>query len=157
MTGDNIQNDLVVRPALTHWPLIVLLNDGHNHFTVAISATLPSAMDSGSRLSRSQQVPDGAVLVSFASKAGTSASDRQFLVPSFSKASSLRSRKVRRIRRIVSPSRDERLPQKSKDAVQREKKSMVSARRRVSRGREGYAHADYPDSVTLAANWRLGL
>ena len=51
MTGDNVQNDLVVRPALTHWPLIVLLNDGHNHFTVAISATLPSSMDSGSRLS----------------------------------------------------------------------------------------------------------
>ena len=81
MTGDNVQNDLVVRPALTHWPLIVLLNDGHNHFTVAISATLPSSVDSGSRLSRSQQVPDGAVLVSFASKAGASASNRQFLVP----------------------------------------------------------------------------
>jgi hypothetical protein len=81
MTGDNIQNDLVVRPALTHWPLIVLLNDGHNHFTVAISASLPSSMDSGSRLSRSQQVPDGAVLVSLASKADASASNRQFLVP----------------------------------------------------------------------------
>src|SRR5579872_2860777 len=81
MTGDNIQNDLVVRPTLTHWPLIVLLNDGPNHFTVAISAPLPSAMDSGSRLSRSQHVPDGTVLVSFTSKAGTSASDRQFLVP----------------------------------------------------------------------------
>jgi hypothetical protein len=81
MTGDNVQNDLVVRPALTHWPLIVLLNDGHNHFTVAISATLPSSMDSGSRLSRSQRVPDGTVLVSFASKAGASASDGQFLVP----------------------------------------------------------------------------
>ena len=52
MTGDNVQNDLVVRPALTHWPLIVLLNDGHDHFTVAISATLPSSMDSGSRASQ---------------------------------------------------------------------------------------------------------
>jgi hypothetical protein len=81
MTGDNVQNDLVVRPALTHWPLIVLLNDGHNHFTVAISATLPSSMDSGSRLSRSQPAPDTAALVSFASKAGASTSDRQFLVP----------------------------------------------------------------------------
>jgi hypothetical protein len=81
MTGDSIQNDLVVRPALTHWPLIVLLNDGHNHFTVAISATLPSSVDSGSRLSRSRQISDGAALVSFASKAGSSASGRQFLVP----------------------------------------------------------------------------
>jgi hypothetical protein len=81
MTGDNVQNDLLVRPTLTHWPLIVLLNDGHNHFTVAISATLPSSVDSGSGLSRSRQVPDGAVLVSFSSKAGISASDRQFLVP----------------------------------------------------------------------------
>ncbi len=81
MTGDNVQNDLVVRPALTHWPLIVLLNDGRNHFTVAIAGTLPSSMDSGSQLSGSRQVPDGAVLVSFASKAGSSASGRQFLVP----------------------------------------------------------------------------
>jgi hypothetical protein len=41
MTGDKVPNDVVVTPALLHWPLTVLVNDGHNHFTVAISAKSP--------------------------------------------------------------------------------------------------------------------
>jgi hypothetical protein len=43
MTGDKVQNDLVVTPALLRWPLIVLVNDGHNHFTAAISAKFPNS------------------------------------------------------------------------------------------------------------------
>ena len=81
MTGDNVQNDLVLRPAL-----IALaadraaerrpqsLHGGHfGHFAKLHGFRQPAV--------RSRQVPDGAALVSFASKAGTSASDRQFLVP----------------------------------------------------------------------------
>ena len=70
MTGDNVRNDLVLRPALVHWPLIVLLNDGHDHFTVAISAALPSSVDSDDRASGTQQIPETVALVSSASKAG---------------------------------------------------------------------------------------
>ena len=47
MTGDNVRNDLVLRPALVHWPLSVLLNDGHDHFTISISGVYPGAMKSG--------------------------------------------------------------------------------------------------------------
>ena len=70
MTGDNVRNDLVLRPALVHWPLIVLLNDGHDHFTVAISAALPSSVDSDDRASGTQQIPETVALVCSASKAG---------------------------------------------------------------------------------------
>jgi hypothetical protein len=82
MTGDNVPNDLVLRPAVIHWPLIVLLNDGHNHFTVAISATLPSSLDSGSRASRAREIPETVALTSTGSKAGPQASRGQVLVPS---------------------------------------------------------------------------
>jgi hypothetical protein len=82
MTGDNIRNDLVLRPALIHWPLIVLLNDGHDHFRVAISATLPSSLDSGSHASRGRQIPETVALTSTSSKAGPKASSRQIPVPS---------------------------------------------------------------------------
>ena len=77
MTGDNVRNDLVLRPALVHWPLIVLLNDGHDHFTVAISAALPSSLNSLSRASRAQQVPGTTALESSTSKAGGLATSGQ--------------------------------------------------------------------------------
>jgi hypothetical protein len=81
MTGDNVQNDLVLRPALIHWPLIVLLNDGHDHFTVAISATLPGSLDSGRRASGTQQAPEIVALSSSCSKAGPRARNGQLFVP----------------------------------------------------------------------------
>jgi hypothetical protein len=37
MTGDKVPNDLVLRPAFVHWLSTVLVNDGHDHFAVAIS------------------------------------------------------------------------------------------------------------------------
>jgi hypothetical protein len=77
MTGDNVRNDLVLRPALVHWPLIVLLNDGHDHFTVAISATLPSSLDSGKRASGAQEVPETVALVYSASRASRLAGNGQ--------------------------------------------------------------------------------
>jgi hypothetical protein len=47
MTGDGVRNDLVLTPALIHWPLTVLVNDGHDHFVVAISSPAPGALGSG--------------------------------------------------------------------------------------------------------------
>jgi hypothetical protein len=85
MTGDNVQNDLVLRPALIHWPLIVLLNDGHDHFTVAISATLPSSLDSGSRASGARQVPETVALASSSCKAGPQARNGQLFIPRLQK------------------------------------------------------------------------
>jgi hypothetical protein len=37
MSGDNVPNDLVLTSRLLRSPLIVLLNDGHDHLTVAVS------------------------------------------------------------------------------------------------------------------------
>jgi len=58
MTGDKIQNDVVLRPALVRWLPTVLVNDGHEHFEIAISATDPrtfsSSEDLGSRRHDSQ-------------------------------------------------------------------------------------------------------
>jgi hypothetical protein len=52
MTGDHVPNDVLVTPALLHWPLTVLVNDGHQ-FTVAIFGAFPdSASDPGRASSR---------------------------------------------------------------------------------------------------------
>src|ERR1700688_3529405 len=68
MTGDNVRNDLVLRPALVHWPVIVLLNDGHDHFTVAIASTLPSSLDSPSGASGARQIRETVALASSGSR-----------------------------------------------------------------------------------------
>jgi hypothetical protein len=81
MTGDNTANDLVLRPALIHWPLIVLLNDNHDHFTVAISSALPEFLESGDRLSGARQIADTVALVSSRAGTGPLTSDGQFSVP----------------------------------------------------------------------------
>jgi hypothetical protein len=78
MTGDDIPNDLVLRPAL-HWPLIVLLNDGHNHFTVAISSTPSDAFDSGNRASTGKQVPETLALTSTGSPGGRLANHKRLV------------------------------------------------------------------------------
>jgi hypothetical protein len=44
MSGDDIPNDLVLTSKLLRSPLVVLLNDGHDHLTVAVS---PGAFASG--------------------------------------------------------------------------------------------------------------
>jgi hypothetical protein len=50
MTGDNVANDLVLRPALIHWLPTVLVNDGHDHFAVVISNPRPDSLSSGQEL-----------------------------------------------------------------------------------------------------------
>jgi hypothetical protein len=58
MTGDKVPNDVVLRPALLRWLPTVLVNDGHEHFEVAVSGTDPSSLstneDLGSRRRDSQ-------------------------------------------------------------------------------------------------------
>jgi len=53
MTGDKVPNDVVLRPALLRWLPTVLVNDGHEHFEVAVSGTdanyFSSNEDLGSR------------------------------------------------------------------------------------------------------------
>jgi hypothetical protein len=79
MTGDNVPNDLVLRPALIHWPLIVLLNDGHDHFTLAISASLPTSLNPSRHASQSREMPETAALGSSSSKTGPQANRTQIL------------------------------------------------------------------------------
>ena len=50
MSGDKIPNDLVLSPTLLRWLPTVLLNDGHDHYSVAISGTDPDSMSSGQEL-----------------------------------------------------------------------------------------------------------
>jgi hypothetical protein len=58
MTGDKVANDVVLRPALVRWLPTILVNDGHEHFEVAVSASDPrtfsSSGDLGSRRRESQ-------------------------------------------------------------------------------------------------------
>jgi hypothetical protein len=50
MTGDKVPNDLILRPALLRWLPTVLVNDGHDHFAVAISGTNPDSFSCGQAL-----------------------------------------------------------------------------------------------------------
>jgi hypothetical protein len=50
MTGDKVPNDIVLRPALVKWLPTVLINDGHEHFRVAMSSTDPSLFSSPDNL-----------------------------------------------------------------------------------------------------------
>ena len=50
MSGDKIPNDLVLRPTLFSRLPTVLLNDGDNHFAVAISGTVPNSLSCGQEL-----------------------------------------------------------------------------------------------------------
>jgi len=50
MTGDKIQNDVVLRPALVRWLPTVLVNDGHEHFDVAVSGSDPRSFSSNEDL-----------------------------------------------------------------------------------------------------------
>lgn len=50
MTGDKIANDVVLRPALLRWLPTVLVNDGHEHFEVAVSGLDPRSFSSNEDL-----------------------------------------------------------------------------------------------------------
>ena len=71
MTGDKVPNDLVLRPTLIHWLPTVLVNDGHDHFAVAISNHLVDSLSSGQYLqSRGSDARGTAALMSSGLKAG---------------------------------------------------------------------------------------
>jgi len=68
MNGDSVANDLVLTSRLFGLPLIVLLNEGHDHLTVAIS---PGSFTSGEgRASGPNQVHRALALVSSGLKRG---------------------------------------------------------------------------------------
>jgi hypothetical protein len=70
MTGDKVPNDVVLRPALVRWPPTVLVNDGHEHFEVAVSGTDPSSFSSNEDLgSRRRDSQTFALLMSSGFKA----------------------------------------------------------------------------------------
>jgi hypothetical protein len=65
MTGDRVQNDVVLRPALFRWLPTVLVNDGHEHFEIAVSGPDPSSFSSNEDLgSRSRDAQTFALLMS---------------------------------------------------------------------------------------------
>jgi hypothetical protein len=61
MTGDHVPNDVLVTPALLHWPLTVLVNDGHQ-FTVAIFGTFPDSASDPGRASSGPGIRETAAL-----------------------------------------------------------------------------------------------
>jgi hypothetical protein len=70
MTGDQVQNDVVLRPTLVRWLPTVLVNDGHEHFEVAVSGTDPSSFSSSEDLgSRRRDSQTFALLMSSGFKA----------------------------------------------------------------------------------------
>ena len=70
MTGDKVPNDVVLRPALVRWLPTVLVNDGHEHFEVAVSGTDPSSFSSSEDLgSRRRDFQAFAFLISSGFKA----------------------------------------------------------------------------------------
>jgi hypothetical protein len=70
MTGDKVPNDLILRPALLRWFPTVLVNDGHDHFAVAISGTDPGSFSSSEDLgSQRRDSQIFAVLISSGFKA----------------------------------------------------------------------------------------
>jgi hypothetical protein len=82
MTGDKIANDLILRPALLRWLPTVLLNDGHDHFAVAISGTNPDSLSSGQELDSKESDARGmAGLICSGFKTGRLANDRGLFLP----------------------------------------------------------------------------
>jgi hypothetical protein len=68
MSGDSVPNDLVLTSRLLRSPLIVLLNDGHDHLTVAVS---PDSFASGEgRALGAHQTHYASALMSSSFKAG---------------------------------------------------------------------------------------
>jgi len=82
MTGDKVPNDLVLRPALLRWLPTVLLNDGHDHFAVAISATDPISLSCGQELaSRGNDGRGTVALLSSGFKTGRLVNDEGLFLP----------------------------------------------------------------------------
>jgi hypothetical protein len=81
MTGDKIPNDLILRPALLRWLPTVLVNDGHDHFAVAISGTNPDCFSCGQALDSQGSDGRGTVgLISSGFKTGRLVNDERLFL-----------------------------------------------------------------------------
>jgi hypothetical protein len=84
MTGDNVRNDLVLKPALVRGPLNVLLNDGQDHFTLATSGALSDSWETdGKQVSGTHGPQEAAALASSRFDAGSLAHPRRLSLPQF--------------------------------------------------------------------------
>jgi hypothetical protein len=82
MTGDKIPNDVVLRPALLRWLPTILVNDGHEHFEVAVSGPDPSSFSSSENLgSRRRDSQTFALLMSSGFKAVHLPNNRRLFDP----------------------------------------------------------------------------
>lgn len=81
MTGDNVRNDLILAPALLQWPLTVLVNDGHDHFVLAVSAASPDSLASGEAEASKGDVQSTAALTSSGFRTGALSSDGRLFRP----------------------------------------------------------------------------
>lgn len=81
MTGDNVQNDLILAPKLLQWPLTVLVNDGHDHFVLAVSAAAPDSLASKEAEMSRHSVQTAAALISSGFKTDALSSDRRLFLP----------------------------------------------------------------------------
>jgi hypothetical protein len=79
MSGDSVPNDVVLTSKLLHWPLVVLLNDGHDHLTVAISCD--SLASDENQAFGSHQVHRLSALLSSGFKTGGLANGGGLLLP----------------------------------------------------------------------------
>jgi hypothetical protein len=81
MTGDNVRNDLILAPKLLQWPLTVLVNDGHDHFVLAVSAAAPDSLASKEAEMSRHGVPTAAALTSSGFKTDALSSDGRLFLP----------------------------------------------------------------------------
>jgi hypothetical protein len=82
MTGDKIPNDVVLRPALFRWLPTILVNDGHEHFEVAVSGPDPSSFSSNEDLgSRRRDSQTFALLMSSGFRAVHLPNSRRLIDP----------------------------------------------------------------------------
>jgi hypothetical protein len=88
MTGDEVPNDVVLRPALVRWLPTVLVNDGHEHFEVVLSGTGPSSFSSSGDLgSRRRDSQTFALVTSSGFKTVHLADSRRLLDPQLQQCS----------------------------------------------------------------------
>lgn len=82
MTGDHVANDVVLRPALLRSLPTVLVNDGHDHFAVVVSATASGTCSSREGLgSRERDAQTFAFLRSFGFRVVCLPQGKRLLVP----------------------------------------------------------------------------
>jgi hypothetical protein len=82
MTGDNVPNDVVLRPALFSWLPTVLVNDGSGHYAVVVSGADPGAFSSPENLgSRRQNAQTFAFLRSSGFKSIPRPGGERMLIP----------------------------------------------------------------------------